>query len=69
MKALAIVFFVLAAVTLHTGIQQLIHPLPDMPEGGAKLAGYVVGTFLIPLVPLLIGLRLWKKAKTEDRDD
>ena len=62
MRAGAIVCFVIAALAMIVAIQNVVGGA-NRPEGAENLVGYAVGSFLIPIALLIVGLILWGKAK------
>ena len=65
MKAAAIVFFVLAGLTALIAIKNVFGGAPNRPGEAPRLIGYVVGSFLLPLILLIVGLVLHKKSKQQ----
>ena len=63
MKILAIILIILAVLTSQVAVNNVFLDDAKRPAEAAELAGYVVGSFLVPLVLLIIGLILWNKAK------
>jgi fumarate reductase subunit D len=61
MRTGAIVCFVLAALTTVVAVANVIGG-PNRPEGAENLVGYAVGSFLVPVVLLIVGLILWGKS-------
>ena len=61
MKGAAIILFVLAGLTALIAIKNVF--AENRPTDTSRLLGYVVGSFLLPLIFLIIGLVLHKKSK------
>jgi hypothetical protein len=64
MKAGAIVLFVLSAITAFVATKNVFLGGQHRPPGGELVVSYAVGSFLVPMVLLIVGLVLWKKGQT-----
>lgn len=62
MRIAAYLFFAFAALATLSALNAVVEGA-NRPEGTANLVGYAVGSFLVPIVLLIIGLVLWGKAK------
>lgn len=60
MPVRAVVFFVLAAITTVIGIRNVL--IASGANSASYNAGYVVGSFLLPLIFLIAGLASVKKS-------
>lgn len=61
MRAGAIVCFVIAVLAVIAAIQNVVGGA-NRPESAEDLVGYAVGSFLLPVVLLIVGLIFWGKA-------
>lgn len=64
MRTVAIVLFVVAALSALSGLRNLIAG-ENRPEEGAVLGSYAVGSFLPAIAALVAALTLWGKAKRQ----
>jgi hypothetical protein len=63
MKIASIIFFVLTFVTGFSGTRQAAAALSQQSgQDSSYLMGYVIGSFLVPAICLIVALVLWKKA-------
>jgi len=64
MRTGAIVCFVIAGAATLVAINNLVGSAgANRPEGIENLAGYAVGSFLVPIILLIVGIVLWGKGK------
>ena len=61
MRTGAILCFLIAALATIVAVANVIGG-PNRPEGAENVVGYAVGSFLVPLVLLIVGLILWGKS-------
>ena len=61
MRVGAIVCFVIAALGTVAALTNMVGGA-NRPEGAENVVGYAVGSFLVPLVFLIVGLILWGKS-------
>lgn len=64
MKAAAYVLFVLAGLATLAAINNVFLGGANRPERIENLAGYAVGSFLLPLIFVVAGLTLLNKQKS-----
>ena len=62
MRIGAILCFALAGLSAVAGVNNIIGGA-NRPEGVENLVGYAVGSFLLPIVSLIVGIVLWGKSK------
>jgi hypothetical protein len=62
MKGGAIVCFVLSGLTMLLAVKNIIARVATQPDRVEYLGGYVVGSLLIPVVLLIVGISMWQKA-------
>jgi hypothetical protein len=63
MKTLGIILCGIAAIFTVFGIKRAFINGTDWPEDPSLVASYLVGTFLVPMVLLIVGLVLLNKSK------
>jgi len=64
MRIGAILCFTLAGLAAIAALNNVINGA-NRPERIENLVGYAVGSFLVPIAFLIVGLVLWGKAKKE----
>jgi hypothetical protein len=65
MKTAATILIGLAAITMVVAIRNVFGDGPDKPDqaaNSARFVGYVVGSFMVPIVLLIAGLIVWNKS-------
>ena len=65
MKSLAVLLIVLAGVMTISGIQLVFIVRTYKDDDVTTFAGHLVGTFLIPMLLLIVGLKLLNKANSK----
>lgn len=68
MRTGAIVCFVFSVISTLTGARNVLAGA-NRPERGDLFVSYVVGSFLLPVVFLIVGLILWQKAANQNVDE
>lgn len=64
MRTGAIVCFVIAGAATLVAINNLVGSgSTNRPEGIEDLVGFAVGSFLVPILLLIVGIVLWGKGK------
>jgi hypothetical protein len=61
MRVGAIVCFIIAAIAVPVAVMNVVSG-SNRPERVEDFAGYAVGSFLVPIALLVVGLILWGKA-------
>ena len=69
MKAIAIALLLVAAWGFAAAIRDVFFAGVPRPEPFQRYLWFAIGSFLIPLIPLLLGLWLWKRANDEVEGD
>ena len=64
MRTGAMVCFVVAALAGLAAVQNLVGG-PNRPDQPEDLVGYAVGSLLVPVVLLIVGLILWGKSRSK----